>query len=440
MRRGRSELLPGTWTETLGFNGPHLGPTIRLRRGETVQMAVTNQLDEVSTVHWHGIRLPARMDGGPHQPIEPGATWTPRWTVDQPAATFWYHPHWQGSTASQVYRGLAGLLLVDEPDGPELPGTYGVDDIPLILQDKRFAPDGSLAGDPLRGTYGILGDRVLVNGTHDPYLEVTTERVRFRLLNGSNARVYHVRFADRRGFHVVANDAGLLDTPVEVDEISLTPAERVEIVARFTPGETATLRSVGGSTDIDQGDFDLLQIVAGTRLAASPPPDWTSRTPVTTLGARVRRFRLDGHDTINGRRMDLSRIDEVVPAGAREIWEVENGDHTHNFHIHGVSFRVLDVDGAPPPAHLAGPKDTVHVPKRVTVRLAVRFGHHTDPTAPYMYHCHILRHEDSGMMGQFVVVEPGTEEQVSRCLAAATGPADAPSGRSHSDGTPSPSY
>ena len=120
------------------------------------------------------------------------------------------------------------------------------------------------------------------------------------------------------------------------------------------------------------------------------------------VGGKLRRFRLGGSN-INSQNMDMSRIDEVVPAGAHEIWELDNVTYEHNFHIHEVAFRVLDIDGAPPPEHLRGPKDTVFVPDGARVRLAVHFGHHVDPKTPYMYHCHILKHEDAGMMGQFVV-------------------------------------
>lgn len=187
MQAGRTEILAGKQTATRGFNGAFLGPTVRASRGDTVRMSVTNRLDEVSTVHWHGMQLPARMDGGPHQPIEPGATWEPYWTIEQPAATSWYHPHPHGSTARHVYQGLAGMFLIDDPAGPPLPSTYGVDDIPLILQDKEFDAQGAFAGDTLDGTFGILGDHILVNGTVDPFLEIGTERVRLRILNGSNA-------------------------------------------------------------------------------------------------------------------------------------------------------------------------------------------------------------------------------------------------------------
>ncbi|GAA2209143.1 multicopper oxidase domain-containing protein [Nonomuraea monospora] len=416
IQRGRTELLPGKPTETWGFNGPHLGPTIRAARGDRVRMSVTNRLAEASTVHWHGMRLPARMDGGPHQMIEPGGTWTPHWTIDQPAATSWYHPHPHGETAGHVYRGLAGMFIIDDGDTPELPGEYGVDDVPLILQDRDQAGDADVLG----GTFGILGDRMLVNGTYAPFMTVRAERVRFRVLNGSNARRYNLVFGDGRRFHVVGNDAGLLAAPVEVEQVSLSPGERAEVVVTFSAGEQVLLRTVSGGDDIDEGDFDLLKLVAAERLTPSPALPSRLAAPeaiVVPANARVRRFRLNGHDAINGKEMDMSRIDEVVPAGATEIWEVENTVYAHNFHIHEVAFQVLDVDGQKPPPYATGHKDTVYVPPKSTVRLAVRFGGFTDPVTPYMYHCHLLRHEDSGMMGQFVIVEPGTEDRVSRTIA-----------------------
>ncbi|MFF4772648.1 multicopper oxidase family protein [Microtetraspora fusca] len=419
MQAGRTPILPGKQTPTWGFNGAFLGPTLRADRGDKVEMAVRNRLPEVSTVHWHGMRLPARMDGGPHQPIEPGDTWTPHWTIDQPAATSWYHPHPHGATAQHVYRGLAGMFIIDDDLDLDLPSDYGVDDVPLILQDKRFAADGSFDGDPLKGTFGILGDHVLVNGSHNPHLNVTTERVRFRVLNGSNARMYTLGFADKRRFHVIATDGGLLGAPVEVEAFALTPGERAEIIVTFTPGEQVVLRSTDNGVDIGEGDFDLLKLIAAADLKPAPalPAHLAPLAAITApAGAKVRRFKLSGHDAINGKPMDMARIDEVVPAGALEIWEIENNVYSHNFHIHEVAFQVLDMDGSAPPAYATGYKDTVYVPAKSVVRLAVQFGRFTDPVSPYMYHCHILRHEDSGMMGQFVIVEPGTESRANLTL------------------------
>ncbi|MEV6599738.1 multicopper oxidase domain-containing protein [Actinoplanes sp. NPDC051346] len=425
---GRSEFLPGKSTDTWGINGAYLGPTVRAARGDKVRMKVTNRLPETSTLHWHGMRLPARMDGGPHQMIEPGTTWTPEWTIDQAGMTSWFHPHLHEKTAMHVYRGLAGLFLIDDPSDPRLPDRYGVDDVPLIIQDKTFSSDGQFStGRVDEGTYGLLGDTILVNGTYDPFLDVTTELVRFRLLNASNARVYRVGFADNRQFHVVGNDAGPLEKPVAVDRVKISPGERYEIVVRFAAGETVVMDSKGedekSANDIEEEDFRLLKIVATAKPAASPALPATlggTATVAPAAGVRVRTFSLSGSE-INDKDMDMNRIDEVVPAGALEIWEIDNTTFAHNFHIHEVAFRVLDVDGVAPAAYQAGPKDTVFVPKKAKVRLAVQFGGYTDPLSPYMFHCHILRHEDKGMMGQFVIVTPGTEEQVPRVLAAMAG-------------------
>ncbi|MDI6100272.1 multicopper oxidase domain-containing protein [Actinoplanes sp. NEAU-A12] len=426
LRAGRSEFLPGRITEnTWGVNGAYLGPTVRASRGDKVRMAVTNSLPETTTLHWHGMRLPARMDGGPHQMIEPGATWTPEWTVDQPAATSWFHPHLHEKTAMHVYRGLAGLFLIDDPDGPPLPDEYGVDDLPLIVQDKEIDDAGELETSGVdRGTFGLLGPTILVNGTYDPFVDVTTEAVRFRLLNASNARVYRIGFADGRAFEVIGGDAGLLERPVRVDRVKISPGERVEIVVRFSPGETVVMDSRGEprktANDIEEDDFQLLKIVAAAALKASPglPATLSGPGPETPpAGARVRRFSLSGSE-INGHDMDMTRIDEVVPAGATEIWEIDNTTYAHNFHIHEVAFRILEINGAPPPAYQAGPKDTVFLPKEAKARLLVRFGGFVDPLTPYMYHCHLLRHEDKGMMGQFVIVEPGTENLVPRTIRA----------------------
>ncbi|MFG2695867.1 multicopper oxidase family protein [Kitasatospora sp. NPDC048407] len=414
MAAGQFELLPGKPTTTWGFNGAYLGPTLRAGRGDRIAMTVRNALPEASTVHWHGMRLPARMDGGPHQLIAAGHRWTPTWTIDQPAATTWYHPHPHGATAKHVYRGLAGMFLIDDDHDAELPTAYGTDDIPLILQDKNLDDHGGIDGDPLKGPFGILGDRILVNGTYNPRFDVTTARVRLRLLNASNARMYQLAFADRRRFHQIATDGGLLPAPLETGTLALTPGERAEIVVRFSPGDNVVLRTLDTGLDIAMGDLDLIRFVAAEQLRPAPDLPATLPAPapiVPPAGTRVRHFTLSGRDSINGRPMDMQRIDEVVPSGAVEIWEVENSTGTsHNFHIHEVAFQVLNAQGTPTGGH----KDTVFTPAHTTVRLAVQFGPFSDPVEPYMYHCHVLRHEDAGIMGQFVTVAPGTESTVPR--------------------------
>jgi suppressor of ftsI len=238
LQTGEMEILRGKTARTWGVNGPFLAPTIRAARGDDVVLAVRNDLPELTTLHWHGMHLPASMDGGPHQPIQPGDTWEPHWTIDQPASTLWYHPHPHGETAKHVYRGISGLFLVDDDAGGRVPYEYGVDDVPLIIQDKRLTDDGDLDLEEAsfrerlggHGSFGILGDTILVNGTHNPMFEVTRSPTRFRVLNGSNARFYNLGFADDRPFRVIAR-------------LLLGPGERAEILVEFEPGDDVILRS-----------------------------------------------------------------------------------------------------------------------------------------------------------------------------------------------------
>jgi suppressor of ftsI len=422
LEKGVTELLPGRKTETWGANGSHLAPTLRASRGDKVMPRVSNRLGaETTTIHWHGMHLPAAADGGPHQTIAPGETWSPSWTIDQPAASLWYHPHPHPETEDQVYRGLVGMFILDDPNAAELalPREYGVDDIPLIIQDKKLEEDGSLdfSKAPISPT-GVLGDEILVNGTHDPHLGVSAERVRLRLLNASGARIYNIGFADDREFDLIATEGGLLEAPGAMERIQLSPGERAEIVVELEPGEEVVLRSYEpdlGTNFFDGrfagGDdsFDLLELRAADELAPAPdlPERLVTQQPLAeNEAAEVRRFELSGQGSINGRSMDMTRIDEVVELGTTEVWQVENASGTpHNFHPHDVRFRVVEYAGGPPPAHLQGLKDTVYVPPGETVRLVAEFRDYADADLPYMFHCHVLQHEDRGMMGQYTVVE-----------------------------------
>jgi len=425
-RVGQRTFRPGRVTETWGYNGDYLGPTLRAARGERVRINVHNALPETTSVHWHGMHLPAAADGGPHQPVEPGRTWSPSWTIDQPATTLWYHPHPHGRTEKHVYRGLAGLFIVDDQPAEvlDLPGTYGVDDIPVIIQDKRFHDDGSFDESDHRPT-GLLGDTLLVNGVVTPHLVVTSRLVRLRLLNASTARIYRLGFADDRSFTLIGTDGALLARPHEMDRIQLSPAERAEIVVRMRPADHVELQSypprLGTPHDVttEVGGFDsfgVLELRGARSLTASPPipavlADVPRLEPADAGSART--FWLAGR-RINGKKMDMDRIDDVVAAGSTETWEVTNLDELpHNFHIHGVQFQALTVDRAPPPPPLTGWKDTIYLPPRVPTQLIMRFAEYTDPAMPYMYHCHLLFHEDTGMMGQYVTVEPGQQPNTS---------------------------
>lgn len=419
---GQRDFGQGGPTPTWGYNGDYLGPTLRAKRGEEVLVNVVNGVGQPTSVHWHGMHLPAVMDGGPHQMVRPGATWSPHWTVDQPAATLWYHPHPHGVTEEHVYRGLAGMFIVDdEPSAAlRLPRRYGVDDIPVIVQDRQFDPDGTFDDDRNQfGGTGILGDTLLVNGTVGPYLDVTTQRVRLRLLNGSNARAYDFGFADGRSFALIGTDGGLLETPHRTGRIRLSPGERAEIVVSIQPRERVVLRSFPPRAGLDFATsrftgaddvFDVLELRAADTLAASPevPP---RLVPVERLdlasAATTRGFRMSGRN-INGKGMDMDRIDFAVTRDTTEIWDITKQDGTpHSFHVHDVQFQVLSVDGREPPPELRGWKDTVYLAADRPIRIIARFADYADPNMPYMFHCHLLYHEDRGMMGQFVVVEPG---------------------------------
>lgn len=415
---GRSAILPQGEADTWGINGSILGPTLRARRGEEILINVRNELDEATALHWHGMHLPPEADGGPHQMIEPGGQWSPSWTVDQPAATLWYHPHPHGTTERHVYRGLGGLFILDDDTeaGLALPREYGVDDIPVIVQDKTFDDDGQLV-ETDRSATGMLGDTILVNGTAGPVFEVTTELTRLRLLNASTARSYSFGFSDDRAFDMIASDGGLLAAPTRLTRIMLTPGERAEIIVSLTAGETMTLRSypqnLGVSASRAQSagaadELDILQLTAAATLRPSPTlPARLGAAPALDPAdaVKTRSFEL-GNNHINGKRMDMSRIDATITVDTTEVWDVVNmHSQPHNFHIHDVQFQILSINGVAPPPELAGWKDTVYTPPAVSFRLIMRFSRYTNPVLPYMYHCHLLWHEDQGMMGQLVVVD-----------------------------------
>ncbi|GHC70020.1 multicopper oxidase family protein [Streptomyces flavofungini] len=421
MRAGEKEFKAGRRTPTWGFNGDYLGPTLRAERGEKVRVRIRNGLDEASTVHWHGMHLPAKMDGGPHQMVRPGGSWSPRWKVDQPAATLWYHPHPHGATEKHVQRGLAGMFLLDDKRSRRLalPKKYGVDDLPVIVQDVKFDGAKFDHGHKMLRDVGFLGDRTMVNGTLQPYREVGDELIRLRLLNTSTARTYDFGFPDDRAFSLVGTDGGALERPARMERIQLSPGERAEIVVRMRAGERTVLRSfpqdnygTAWHRRFSGGDdsFDVLQLRAAERLRPSPalPAELGELEVPDGEGASRARFFDLKRSGINGRAMRMDRIDEVVTRGATETWTVRNHNGMpHNFHVHDVQFRVLEVNDGPPPPELRGPKDTVFLPNGTTMKLALRFEGPADPKTPYMYHCHLLSHEDGGMMGQFVVVDKG---------------------------------
>jgi len=441
LQAGTVDFGAGAPTATYGINGAYLGPTLRFRRGERVRLEVTNSLAEPSTLHWHGMHVPAASDGGPYVMVAPGATWVTEYEVTQRPMTAWYHPHPMHQTARQVYMGLAGVIYVDEPTPPaDLPSTYGVDDLPLVIQDRRFFADGThpYSGGATVAMHdmmaGLKGQTMLVNGAVQPRGVIARGLVRLRLLNGSNARTYHLGFADGRSFQLIASDGGLLAAPVTTARVLLAPGERAELLVDFSAdptGAAVALQSFSGEVfgalftgqmganladALDRATFDLATFEVGAPLptAIVPPPAFApigrlaeadaARTRALTLGMAM------GAVTINGTQMtDLIAVPAAIsfdiPVGDVELWTVTNtSGMPHPLHVHHRQFQVLDVDGAPPPAALAGWKDTVLVGPGQVVRLLLTFAGVADRDVPYMFHCHVLEHEDHGMMGRFFLI------------------------------------
>ncbi|AKK10561.1 multicopper oxidase domain-containing protein [Corynebacterium uterequi] len=422
-REGETEILAGKSTPTWGYNASILGPTLLMKRGEKVTIDVKNSLPEMTTVHWHGMHVPAEMDGGPHSAIEPGQSWTASYEVKQEACTLWYHPHPHGKTGLHAYRGLAGLIYVEDDNAVDLPKEYGVDDIPVVIQDKRFHADGSLDEEDLPDL-GLLGDTPVVNGINNPHFAATTNRVRLRLLNGSVMRLYRIALKDGSSFHQVASDGGLLAAPVERTDIILSPGERAEIVVNLASGSENMLQAIPfvqqaqdwlealPGLGLDQ-TLDLLSLTGPEKdagvgtLPASLSASAAEQPDVT--GAPMRRFDLSWF-LINGQQMDMNRIDDVIDHDGWEVWEVQNSDEwPHNFHVHDVQFKVIEIDENNLGVQHEGWKDTVMLFPGVKARLALRFTDYTSVDVPYMYHCHLMFHEDQGMMGQFLVTEPGAQ-------------------------------
>jgi bilirubin oxidase len=429
----------GVNTPTLGINQSYLGPVLRANRGDNITINVRNNLKEIATLHWHGMTLPANMDGGPHQAIKPGQTWQSRYQIRQDAATTWYHSHTMHQTGRQVYHGLAGLFIIDDEKSDKLglPTEYGVDDIPCTLQDRRFNRDGTfnyMSNMPDR-MMGMQGSSVLVNGVVTPTLKAKSTLLRLRLHNGSNARTYQLTFSDGRAFHVIAGDCGFLARPFETNQVRLAAAERIEILVDVSDKKIVTLKSLAGNSsgmgmmsmmmgggnqeltimtiDARQAPASTLKIpsiLTQTQLVLDPKKSVATRKFELQMGmmggmGMVMGGNRDGMFRINGQSMDINRIDFQVKRNTTEIWEVSNASPmAHPFHVHNVQFRILDRNGKMPHPIETGLKDVVLVEGGEKVRIILSFPEYSDPKTPYMYLCHILEHEDQGMMGQFVVV------------------------------------
>lgn len=441
-QQGQVSFYDGFTTNTYGYNQDYLGPTLLLNKGEAVKLNVTNNLSETTTVHWHGMHVAPENDGGPHTPIKAGETWSPSFTVLDNAATYWYHPHLHEHTEEQVTKGGAGFIIVRDQEEAqlELPRTYGVDDIPIVIQSKAFDNNKQLL-------INTAADAViLTNGTLDAFFDVPAQVVRFRLLNGSTERVYNLGFEGNLNFFQIASDGGLLNAPVSLTRLQLAPGERAEILVDLSRSQGQSINLTSFSSELPRGtygasnpsvmpmgsiagynnnplngsDFNILQlnIVETTANSiTSIPATLINNTPYSQNNINTTRnltFQpaqmgpngmLNGPFVINGAGFNMEVINEEIPLNNVEIWELRNMTAiAHPFHIHDVQFYILDINGQAPPPNMQGKKDVVLVPPmNGTVRFITKFDDFANKEVPYMYHCHMLSHEDDGMMGQFIV-------------------------------------
>ena len=408
----RLSLVPGTLTDLFAYNGTVPGPVLEFHEGDRVVVHFRNDLPVTTTVHWHGFHLPFEADGSPFHPVPPGETYDYEFDIPPgTAGTYWYHPHPNHETGLQVARGLYGAIVVRAPDDPiaHLPEQV------LVLSDNRLHPDGSLDVPDPHSHAGIVdrengreGPLLLVNGREMPELTIRSGEVqRWRIVNASAGRMYRLTIPGHP-FLWVGTDGGLFEKPVEVPDITVAPSERVEVLVRGTdePGSRFVVFDLPYDRYIPQtrpAAWNCPRKLLTVRYADAPtrgradviPATLRRVEPIDTSGVTTTRLAVLTQGLINGKRMDMARVDVDAPLGATEIWQVENlVGMDHPFHLHGFRFQVLDRNGVPEP--FPSWKDVVNVPRHETVRFIVHYEHHP---GKWMFHCHILDHEDHGMMG-----------------------------------------
>jgi FtsP/CotA-like multicopper oxidase with cupredoxin domain len=405
------EIRSGQTIDAYGYNGQVPGPVIEARAGEPLEIRFTNRLPEPTTIHWHGLRVPAAMDGTDDvQPlVQPGETFVYRFTPPD-AGTFWYHPH--TNETEQLEKGLYGALIVRGDDEP-ITDRERI----LVLDDLKLDRKGELA--PFSGLKqrhdGREGDVRLVNGRAEPELTMAAGQIeRWRVINASSARYVRLSIGGRP-FRIIGTDGGLIEQPVTVTEVLLPAADRVDIlVGPFEDGETlevqslrydrmtigrrgtelfATLRVGPTEPSIAIIPRQLREIPVLASLDAVP-----NRTVKMSVGPSLRR----GLDfLVNGER---HHQDRPVRVGEPQVWDIVNKSlMDHPFHLHGFFFQVLSVNGQPPA--FRSWEDVVNLPPRSTTRIAWM---PDDRPGSWMYHCHILEHHEAGMMGHFEVVHEGS--------------------------------
>ncbi len=456
MRPAEVQLLPGRKTRMWTYDGTFPGPTIRRRAGQRTEVTFKHQLPKDAgelSVHLHGGHNRSEYDGQPggltaSHPfslycriptdltpresgndllISPGGR--KKYVFDlvedgrpERAAFQWYHDHRLDHTSRNVWRGLAGMWIVDDELDDSLPLPRGHCDLPLMIADRSFDRHNQLT-DPFSGrppADGVTGDHILVNGAHMPYHQVAPRRYRLRILNVSHFRAYNVFLSDRAQMTQIATDSGLMPRPVPRPEILLGPAERAEVVVDFShlAGRSVELRS-GPRHGAEHAPGPrtytgaLMQFRVGTERVADrtrvprtlrPLPEWTRHAPGKP--DRTWKIAIAGSFspvwTINGKTFNPARSEAFPALGTTETWEIVNGTTVpHMMHLHHTDWYLLSRNGRPPPPWEDCLKETFLVQPGERIRVA---GHFADHTGKFVIHCHMLDHEDHGLMSQFEVV------------------------------------
>lgn len=440
------QILPGQATNVMVYSGrvlsgspdglgapipgSYLGPTIEVQQGWSVSINMKNELGVPSVTHWHGLDVPDTMDGHPRFAIPSGGTYQYKFKVLNRAGTYWYHPHPDMQTGTQVLNGLAGLFIVHDEEEARLNLPSGKYDVPVVIQDRNFDSANQFLNNP-NGIDGLLASTVLVNGKANYEHSCSTSVYRVRLLNGSHSRIYKLAFTDGTPLTVIGSDGGLLAQPIVYPYIMLSPGERVELwldLRGKTLGTKSTLRSssfagAGGAQGV--ATLDIMNF------SIDYPGEPDSRVLPTNL-SEIQVYRLQDAVNVNtpktyaitrvngvgyllnGAVFDMlgTSANEVATCGTLEVITITNTTSSpnvaHPIHFHGRQFQILDRTTAPSGVagwnnvkdgvQDTGWKDTFMIMPQQTVRLLVRHGKYP---GLYNWHCHNLVHEDMGMMRNF---------------------------------------
>ncbi len=422
--------------------GSFPGPTLRVREGETVRLNFTNNLPEVTNLHLHGLHIPPSVDD-PLAQIQPGDSRMYEFTVPRGSAgTYWYHPHIHGKVAEQLYAGLAGLLVVEGPLDA-MDELKGAEEHTLVFKDWLFNGDQIPAWNPMDWMNGREGNLLTVNGAVRSSLRAQKATLRLRLLNASNARYYRLAL-ENHPLYLIASDGGFIEKPLELPELLLAPGERAEVLVRFTREGSFKLQALpydrgammmhgmggmntgmGGMSNMNMGQNQdntanqnmdnmpmmgsgpsrletLLTLVAPAKPKPLPLP--TSLASLERLNpaqaVATRRLILgermmQAEFFINNQMFDMNRVDIRAKLGTLEVWEIVNKtDMDHPFHLHTYPFQVLSRNGRAAPYRAW--KDVVNLKKNDIVQIAIPI---RDFSGTTVYHCHVVEHEDRGMMG-----------------------------------------